>query len=358
MRQAEPSEVIRLGSGRETESFHEEWLHLAIELPETSYFQTPDWILSWWHTLAGRPPTTIAAWRGPSGGLDAVVAISQVRQRLHRRVPVSVPVWINAGTGAGAADHCGWLARPHRQAAVRKWMLEIDPGKSVLLQNLDPQLESELPPGAHPVSQTRCPRCSVSADAEAGYSANFRQQLRSRERKLRGTGTTLRWIDSEEMNDSVLDILFSLHQDRWSMKGRRSTFSTGQRELHSALIEQSAPDRGPAAIVAEHEGRPIGILYGFWWKDIFAYYQIGWDSEWAAYSPGTVLMREAIRMTASREGRVFDFLRGAESFKYRFGAHDRIDTTWLLGRGWSGPVLRLGFASRRFLRSFRTAHQV
>jgi hypothetical protein len=37
---------------------------------------------------------------------------------------------------------------------------------------------------------------------------------------------------------------------------------------------------------------------------------------------------------AHAEGcRVFDFLRGREPYKYRFGATDRDDTTWVRGRG-------------------------
>jgi CelD/BcsL family acetyltransferase involved in cellulose biosynthesis len=94
-------------------------------------------------------------------------------------------------------------------------------------------------------------------------------------------------------------------------------------------------------------------VYGFWWKDVFAYYQMGWDVAYADHGLGTVLLREAVRMTASRGGKVFDFLRGTEPVKYRFNAQERTDTTWLVPRGWPGSVLALSFNARRLVRSLR-----
>ena len=186
-----------------------------------------------------------------------------------------------------------------------------------------------------------------------GWSASWRQQLRSGERKLRAAGVTMEWIDPPHMSDEVLHTLFSLHQECWSNRSRRTSFTTEQRPLHRRLIEASAAGRGPAAVIAHQQGRPIGVLYGFWWKQVFAYYQMGWDPTFAQYGLGNALLREGIRMTAGRGGRVFDFLRGTESFKYRFHATDRVDTTWLIPRGWPGSLLILSFTSRRLLRAVR-----
>jgi CelD/BcsL family acetyltransferase involved in cellulose biosynthesis len=85
------------------------------------------------------------------------------------------------------------------------------------------------------------------------------------------------------------------------------------------------------------------MIYGFVWQHDFAYYQGGWEPEWASRSLGTVLVAEGIAL-AGREGlRVWDFLRGAGDYKYRFGAQDRVDQTWLIGRGLSGRILDVRF---------------
>lgn len=349
---SEPSEIVTLRTGDEFTPLRDEWLDLAAALPHSSYFQTPDWIAAWWETIAHRPPTVIAVWRGSGGALEAIAALSYVRQPLHPRVPMSVPAWINAGTGAGAADHCGWLARPHDRAAVQEWMLRETGSATLLLQNLDPEIDFEPPRTARPVQRTRCPRLLVSSDDRAmGWSPNLRQQLRARTRKLRAEGVTFEWIDPPGVDEQVLDALFALHEDGWSQRHRRSSFKAEQKTLHRRLTDHATAGRGPAAVVAIHHGRPVGVVYGFWWQEVFAYYQMGWDPTYARFGLGTVLLSEGIRMSASRGGRVFDFLRGTEPFKYRFNAQDRIDTTWLVPRGGSGALLRLSFAGRRLLRS-------
>ena len=57
--------------------------------------------------------------------------------------------------------------------------------------------------------------------------------------------------------------------------------------------------------------------------------------EWCTFpSPlGTVLVAHAMQAAHAEGCRVFDFLRGPEPYKYRFGATDRDDTTWVRGRG-------------------------
>ena len=73
----------------------------------------------------------------------------------------------------------------------------------------------------------------------------------------------------------------------------------------------------------------------------FAYYQIGWEPDWAPLRLGTVVISEAVRACAEQGLHTFDFLRGTEPYKYRFGAVDHYDDTRLLPRGPSGALLAL-----------------
>lgn len=350
----EPSEVIPLEGDAEIGALRQEWLDLAAALPASSYFQTPDWVLAWWKTVAAKPATRLGVWRGPTGALEAIAAISRVAQPLRPRSRLTVPTWIAAGSGVGAADHCGWVARPHCRPSVQRWMLGHRARGTLLFENLDPDVGLEPTPDAWPVQHIRCPRLLVSLDErEMGWSSNLRQQLRARERKLRAAGVDLAWIDPPDVDQGLLDSLFALHQARWSGRHQRSNFTQNQTPLHRQLIETAAQGRGPGAVVATHHGRRIGVLYGFWWQHVFAYYQMGWDPAYAEYSLGTLLLREGIKMTAGRGGRVFDFLRGTEPVKYRFQARDRIDTTWLFPRGASGALLALSFTGRTFARTVR-----
>ncbi|WAL74991.1 GNAT family N-acetyltransferase [Kitasatospora sp. YST-16] len=106
-------------------------------------------------------------------------------------------------------------------------------------------------------------------------------------------------------------------------------------------MQGAAPGRGPAFQLARCRGEVVGVLYGFRWADRFAYYQTGWDPRFAADSLGTALVDAAVRNCAAEGVRTFDFLRGAEPYKYRFGAVDRTDTGWLRPRGPGGALLAL-----------------
>jgi len=89
------------------------------------------------------------------------------------------------------------------------------------------------------------------------------------------------------------------------------------------------------------------VLYGFSWKDVLAFYQIGWEARWARRSMGSVLIYHALRIAAANGVRTFDFLRGAEAYKYRFGAVDRHDRTWLLPQGPAGMLLAAKYRVRQ-----------
>ena len=95
--------------------------------------------------------------------------------------------------------------------------------------------------------------------------------------------------------------------------------------------------RPPWSLAAE--GQIVGVLYGFWWRDTFAAYQQGWDREFARDALGNVLVLHALEFATEHGARTFDFLRGTEPYKYRFGARDESDLTWLVPRGRAGVLL-------------------
>jgi CelD/BcsL family acetyltransferase involved in cellulose biosynthesis len=344
-----PSEVRT--RPEELEGLVERWRRLAAVAGATSYFVSPDWVLGWWETLGAGADAEVAVWRSPSGELEAVVALARTRQRLHRRLPLPVTAWTNLGGGPGAADHCGWPVRPRWVSDVRAWIAAKAAEAPLLLSALDPETGGPLVPGeARRVASSACPRLEIPAEGQTPpFSSSFRKQLRAYARKLERRDVKFRWVACQEMDEELLETLFHLHERRWSDSGRTSSFDRTKAGLHRRLIARAGPGRGPAMVLAEQDGRAVGALYGFCWRDVFAYYQTGWEPEWADANLGTVLVSEAIRLAGLAGARVFDFLRGAESYKYRFGATDRVDGTWLVARGIGGRALDLRYrlAERR-----------
>jgi CelD/BcsL family acetyltransferase involved in cellulose biosynthesis len=340
LRQRELPEVIDLDGPASLEALDREWLELAGRLEGTSYFQTPDWVLAWWETIARRPATRVAMWRAPDGRLEAVVALSRDRERLHRRLPLAVPVYANAGSGAGAADHCGWPVSAERADDVAAWVSDAIRGSAVLVRGADPDWSARsLPAGARVVDATACPRVELPlADRGAGPSPAFVRQLRRFTRRLEREEVRFEWVPPAQVDERLLVALFELHAYGRARRGS-STFDMTQFAFHRRLAERSGPGRGPAAVVARRDEAIVGVLYGFWWQDTFAAYQSGWDPSFARHSMGSVLVLHALERAAEEGAHTFDLLRGTEPYKYRFGARDLCDRTWLVPRGPSGALL-------------------
>ncbi|MFE5331387.1 GNAT family N-acetyltransferase [Embleya sp. NPDC056575] len=325
------------------------WRALVAATPGTSYFATPDWVLGWTESLGREQPgrVLVAVWRADDGAAEAVVPLLRTRERLHPRLPGGVPVWTVLGSGIGAADHCGFAVAPHRHEDVRAWLATLARRRSMLFPHLDPGTgDPYLPPGAREIERTACP--VMPADPDALGSARHRQGVRRKARRLAADGVVFTWAEPGELTPEVFDDLLRLHRLRRDTMGASSAFDASRRPLHAALAARAEPGRGPCALVArDPAGAVVGVLYGFLWQDTFAYYQLGWDPAYAKASLGTVLFHETLTALAARKVATFDFLRGAEEFKHRFGATDRYDTTWLVARGAAGALLGAKAAARR-----------
>jgi CelD/BcsL family acetyltransferase involved in cellulose biosynthesis len=78
------------------------------------------------------------------------------------------------------------------------------------------------------------------------------------------------------------------------------------------------------------------------------YYLGGFDQEYHKWSPGMLATRAAILHAVSVDkSHTFDFLRGNEPYKYRWGAVDRANMRLLIGRGVYGNAI-CGLERQRF----------
>ena len=71
------------------------------------------------------------------------------------------------------------------------------------------------------------------------------------------------------------------------------------------------------------EGRIVAVFYGFSLGRTVYYYLSGYDPSMEKLSVGTILVAHAIEQAVRDGAKTFDFLRGAEDYKYAWGAQDR-----------------------------------
>ena len=122
-------------------------------------------------------------------------------------------------------------------------------------------------------------------------------------------------LDQEVENFLELLQKSTFEKHDWLDEPRRALFHDIAREAHEAGTLQ--------LMFTEIEGRRAAALFNFDYKDRIWVYNSGLDpTAFTALSPGVVLTAAAIEQAIKLGRETFDFLRGDEEYKYRFGAVD------------------------------------
>lgn len=148
-----------------------------------------------------------------------------------------------------------------------------------------------------------------------------RHEVRRKMRRARAASAHLHVVSEDEDLDVEVDEFLRLLQlstrekDDWLNAGRRAVFHdvarAAQRDGHLQLLFLRKDSENAAA------------LYNFDYKGRIWVYNSGFDIvEFGHLSPGVVLTAASIELAIEAKRSSFDFLRGGEEYKYRFGAHD------------------------------------
>jgi len=169
-----------------------------------------------------------------------------------------------------------------------------------------------------------CPRVSLPAtwdDYLLGLTKKDRHELRRKIRRLGEAGsiTTYALSSPPDIADALPDFL-RLHR---TSREDKAAFMTADMErfFRSMCMELAA-----AGIVRlyflELDGRRVAGILGFDCGDDVLLYNSGFDPAYSAVSVGLVSKALALKQAIDDGKRCYDFLRGAEPYKYDLGACD------------------------------------
>lgn len=169
-----------------------------------------------------------------------------------------------------------------------------------------------------------CPIIQLPATFDDYLDSLDSKQRREINRKLRraaGAGAAVHIVSPEDdltkEVDAFLDLLqkSTFEKRDWLTANRRAVF-------HETA--QSAQANGTLQLMfAEVAGQKAAALFNFDYQDRIWVYNSGLDpSAFGALSLGVVLTAKAIEHAIENGRSQFDFLRGNETYKYRFGAKD------------------------------------
>jgi hypothetical protein len=124
-------------------------------------------------------------------------------------------------------------------------------------------------------------------------------------------------ITLAQSGTEALDVFRDLHR---SAPGEKGAFMTDRMLTYFGSLLDGA---GATMHNLIRDGRTVASAFGFETEAAYYYYNSAYDHDIAHASPGIVLLSTLIDLQIQRGAALFDFLKGAEAYKYRHGARAR-----------------------------------
>ena len=301
------------------------WDELWRRAPAATPFQAPAWLIPWWREIGGGELRVLAA--RTNGQLIGLLPLYlQQEDEGGKLLPLGIAIsdyldgLFEEGLGVMAAE-----AMLRHLAGRDDWrrceLHPLRPGTPLLearastgitdeVLAFEPCLVVEVPAGAR---ELRDVLPSKIRDNLAKYR---RRAVRAgRVRFETATAATLA---------EFVEGLFRLHDARWQQLGCPGVLADPAiRRFHRA----AAPLLLSSGLLRLHalrlDERIIAVMYALDAKGRAYCYLCGFDPEFAALSPGTLIFGHSISQAMREGAREVDFLRGQERFKYFWGVRER-----------------------------------
>lgn len=321
-------EITELTDRNGLAALRTEWSDLFTRCPQASPFQSPEWLLAWTQgflheglwvlamrrsgVLVGLAPFFI--YRDPEGGRQVTLLGNGMSDRLDLlATPDDAQEVAQAVLSCLAArrrlwDRCDFRDLPPEAALL---------GPALPLASADDRTEADTP----------CPVLVLphSVDAVvAGLPRKRRENIRRRARRLAEAGHVAFETADAGALDEHLEAVMRLHARRWETRGEDGMLAKAAVRRFLEAAADGLLARGLLRLdVLRLDGRIIAAHYGFRRKQRSYSYLHGFDPEFAAFAPVSLLIARILEHAVAEGVREFDFLRGCEPYKYDWGANDR-----------------------------------
>lgn len=308
------------------EQFQQEWAALARGLARPLPFHHPVWHRAWWaHFGACRTPVYLTVREGQT--LAGVVPLMREGERLSLAGDpevcdyTDVPVTPAAQVALLPEVLTAVDALPWRTFHV--WGLPEDAPALAAIQDWAECRGYDVERDFEAV----CPRVALAADWEgylAGLSKKDRHELRRKLRRFAEAGgnVSLHMLRDPAELDGALDTFFHLHR---ISRHDKAQFMTPAMESFFREMTTGLAAEGLARLyLIEVNDAAVAALIAFRGGDELLLYNSGYDPAFAHVSVGLVSKAMALQSAIAEGLTTFDFLRGAEPYKYDLGATDRI----------------------------------
>ncbi len=305
----------------ELEQLAADWLDLCRRAPGTTPFQTPMWLLPWWRAFGSDELVVITGRDGVR--LESLAPLTILRdgdsgESLGLLLGTGITDYLDVvGSADALVDQLGWLD-------CQAWdFQQLRPSSPLLVASIPRDWSDQT------FDQDPCPILSLAEANEDLHnltSPHFRKKIRYYRRALERSGAVLYETATPETLDEFLSALYKLHKARWQQKNLEGVLGDDavqqfHREVARGMLETDALRMYAIRL----DGRIVAVFYGFSLGRTVYYYLSGYDPQLERLSIGTLLVAHAVEQAVLAGAHTFDFLRGAEEYKYAWGAKDRIN---------------------------------
>jgi len=326
-----------------------EWNALLAESSFNVPFLRMEYLKPWWETRGGGewPESELAVVLARQGGqLVGVAPLFAARNRegapaLLLLGSIEISDYLDLivrpadlpGFVSGLFDFLGHagpagLSVPAPEAESKPWQV-LDWHNLLETSPTLPVLEKESNKRGWSFSQEKtyhAPSIPLMGDFDtylSGIDKKQRHEIRRKMRRAEETGSTVRWYISSDGStlDSELDAFMALMAE----EPDKAKFLTDpmRRQMHLAC--RAAFEGGWLQLAfLEVDGQKAAGYLNFDYQDRIWVYNSGMDRQFMDISPGWVLLGHLLQWANENKRTEFDFMRGGEEYKYRFGGVDKL----------------------------------
>ena len=169
------------------------------------------------------------------------------------------------------------------------------------------------------------PYVPLPADWESYLQTLDKKQRHEIRRKMRRAGEGQEELevyitrDAGKLEDDIEDFLELMAQD----EAKADFLSPMMRQQMKATMRCAFEQDCLQLAFLLIGGQKTAAYFSFDFLDRIWVYNSGLDRRYSAYSPGWVLLAHLLQMAIEQGKHEFDFMRGDETYKYKYGAVDR-----------------------------------
>jgi len=353
-------EIRRIDSAAGFALLEREWNDLLRRSAADTIFLTHQWLAAWWDAFGTSDSLCVLLCIENDGHESRLVGILPgyiQRDRCLR----SVRRLRFLGSEVVTSDFLDLITAPGRETEVLDAILDhlSRSGSVHILDLTDIREGSPLlqqgEGGANsdgwvfhrwPVYK-RCPVIALPADWNAylaSQSRRFRRNFQYYQRHLQAQGMELQVLRTPEQIAEALGDFQVLHNSRRGQMNQGGIFATPQQQqFYADVLQRLARSGWVELIFLTVGGQRVAAACQFDYGKAVYYYQNGYDISWEKESVGFVLNVLLIERAIAKGKVSYEFLRGEQEYKLRFGAHHLRILQDLYGtRGVVGALYRDG----------------